>query len=126
MLAVGSGMITATSPCGSYLQPYSCLEIDVRYQLVFIASGGTIGCLFYFVNVMHKSKLAFRMELMLGLEGVLLAMLWLILPRYDPYFSETAYFAEMFTVSVIVALAAFLAIDHLWSKSLLKIGRAHV
>jgi len=58
------------------------------------------------------------MELGLTLEGLLYAILWLILPRYDPYFSETAYFAEMFTASVVVALAAFLAIDRLQSKSI--------
>ncbi|HLC10678.1 MAG TPA: hypothetical protein VJL56_02410, partial [Candidatus Bathyarchaeia archaeon] len=72
----------------------------------------------YFVNVMHKSRFALRMELGLTLEGLLYAILWLILPRYDPYFSETAYFAEMFTASVVVALAAFLAIDRLQSKSI--------
>jgi hypothetical protein len=75
--------------------------------------------LFYFVNVMHKIKFALRMELGFTLEAVVYAIFWLILLRYDPRFSETADFAEMFTVSVIVALAAFLAIDHLWSKSLL-------
>jgi hypothetical protein len=68
---------------------------------------------------MHKSRFALRMELILALEGAIYVILWLVLPKYDPFFSETAYFAEMFTASIIVALAAFLAIDHLRSKNLL-------
>jgi hypothetical protein len=91
--------------------------INPLYQFVFLISGGTIGFLFYFVNVMHKSRFALRMELILALEGTIYAILWLIFPKYDPFFSETAYFAEMFTSSIIVALAAFLAIDRLRSKS---------
>jgi hypothetical protein len=93
--------------------------INPLYQFVFVISGGTIGFLFYFVNVMHKSRFALRMELILALEGAIYAILWLVLPKYDPFFSETAYFAEMFTASIIVALAAFLTIDHLRSKNLL-------
>jgi hypothetical protein len=113
LLAVGEGLIPANYPCGTYLRPNNCVEINPGYQLIFIASGSVIGFLFYFVSVMHKTRFAFRVELGLALEGLLYAILWIIVPRYDPFFSDTVYFAEMFVASILVALAAFLGIDRL-------------
>ena len=123
VLTVNTGLIAANDPCGSYIQPYSCLMINPSYQLVFLISGGFIGFLFYFVNVMHKNKFAFRMEVTLAFESFSLGVLWLILPRYDSYFAETAYFAEIFIGSAVVALAAFLTVDHVRSKGFLFRGR---
>jgi hypothetical protein len=115
--AVSGGFIVANEPCGTYLNPNSCMMINPGYQLIFVVSGGTIGFMFYFVNVMHKSKFAFRMDLTLAMEGILLGALLIILPRYDRYFGETAYFAEMFIVSVFIALTGFLIIDRFRART---------
>ncbi len=70
LLAVTTGLIVANEPCGSYVNPYSCLQIDVRFPMIFLAAGGTSGFLFYLVNIMRTRLLGLRVELGFGLQAL--------------------------------------------------------
>ncbi len=103
----GAGLFVANYPCGSYIDPYSCVMLDPRIQIVFSVGGAFTGFLFYFVNVMHQRIVALRMGLMIGFGALLTGSIWILTGWETDYFSGT-----MFGFTSL-ALLAFLAFDGL-------------